>query len=209
MARIDALGHNMRVRLALLVILLSGTIFAQPTTPGCPSDRPVDDIIAQINKARPRKNKNPLPDTICMWGWCRDVKHPSPPAPPPSSTTDTTMQSASKSSNSDQASSSKSEAEKCNDAMELALEAAHDVEVGDYSFEKQSYQGALLRYRDAAEQKPHDAAIQVRLGRTAEKLSMPEEATQHYSEAVKIGSPEKWVQEAQVALTRIKRATSQ
>jgi len=46
-----------------------------------------------------------------------------------------------------------------NDAMEMALEAAHDVEVGDYSFAANNYDGALLRYKDAAKEKPGDAAF--------------------------------------------------
>ena len=54
--------------------------------------------------------------------------------------------------------------DKCDEAMEQTLKAAHDVDVGDYSFEAKNYGGALLRYKDAAEEKPGDAAIHVRLG---------------------------------------------
>jgi hypothetical protein len=49
-------------------------------------------------------------------------------------------------------------AEKCAAAMNMALEAAHDVEVEDYYFERQNYSGALQRYKDAAEEKPGDLA---------------------------------------------------
>ena len=59
---------------------------------------------------------------------------------------------------------------KCNDAMELALEAAHNVDVGDYAFAEKNYKGALLHYKDAVEEKPGDIAIRVRLGRVFEKL---------------------------------------
>jgi outer membrane protein assembly factor BamD (BamD/ComL family) len=54
--------------------------------------------------------------------------------------------------------------------MNMALEAAHDVEVGDYYLGRQQYNGALQRYNDAAEEKPEDLAIHVRLGRAFEKL---------------------------------------
>ena len=54
--------------------------------------------------------------------------------------------------------------------MEMALEAAHNVDIGDYSFESKNYRGALMRYKDADEEKPGDAAIHVRLGRVLEQL---------------------------------------
>ena len=53
----------------------------------------------------------------------------------------------------------------------LALEVAHNVEVGDYAFGEKNYNGALLRYNDAVEEKPGDLAIRVRLGRVLEKLN--------------------------------------
>ena len=35
--------------------------------------------------------------------------------------------------------------------MKIALEAAHNVEVGDYAFGEKNYNGALLRYNDAVD----------------------------------------------------------
>jgi hypothetical protein len=36
--------------------------------------------------------------------------------------------------------------DKCNEEIELSLEAAQNVEVGDFYFEKKNYNAALLRY---------------------------------------------------------------
>lgn len=89
--------------------------------------------------------------------------------------------------------------------MENALEAAHNVEVGDYYFEKGSYQAALSRYRDAAEQKAGDAAIHVRLGRVYEKLNDRPQAIKEYEVAEKLTTPEQWTQEARAAMARLQR----
>lgn len=89
--------------------------------------------------------------------------------------------------------------------MELALEAAHDVEVGDYYFSQKNYDGALMRYKNAVEDKPRDAAIHVRLGRTFEKSGKLPEAVQQYKEAQEIAGPEKWTDEAKAALHRLEQ----
>src|SRR5262249_42146760 len=101
-------------------------------------------------------------------------------------------------------SSSKTSREKCDVAMEMALSAAHNVEVGDYYFEQKNYRAASLRYNDALEQKPADAAIHVRLGRVLEKLNEPSRAIEHYQAAEKLGGPAKWANEAKSALSRLK-----
>ena len=80
--------------------------------------------------------------------------------------------------------------------MELALEAAHDVEVGDYYFSEKNYNGALMRYQSAVKDKPRDAAIHVRLGRAFEKLRRSPEAIQQYKAAQELSGPEKWLVEA-------------
>ena len=54
--------------------------------------------------------------------------------------------------------------------MKMALEAAHNADVGDQYFGQKNYNGALMRYEDALEGKPGDVAIHVRLGRVLEKL---------------------------------------
>ncbi len=94
---------------------------------------------------------------------------------------------------------------KCDQAMEMALEAAHNVDVGDYSFETKNYGGALMRYKDAAEEKPGDAAIHVRLGRALEKLSQLPEALEQYKAAQELAGPAKWSNEAKAALLRLQQ----
>ena len=94
---------------------------------------------------------------------------------------------------------------KCNDAMEIALEAAHNVDVGDYSFAEKNYKGALLRYQDAVEENPGDAAIHMRLARVFEKLDQLPNAIEQYKAAQKIAGPGKWSAEAEAALLRLER----
>lgn len=89
--------------------------------------------------------------------------------------------------------------------MELALEAAHNVEVGDYSLESKNYKGALLRYKDADEEKPGDAAIHVRLGRVLEELGQLPEAMGQYKAALDLAGPQKWSDEAKAAVLRLQQ----
>jgi tetratricopeptide (TPR) repeat protein len=89
--------------------------------------------------------------------------------------------------------------------MEKALEAAHNVDVGDYEFESKNYKGALLRYKDADEEKPGDAAIHVRLGRVFEKLGQPPQAIEQYQAAQELAAPQKWSDEAKAALLRLQQ----
>ena len=93
--------------------------------------------------------------------------------------------------------------DKCDEAMEQTLKAAHDVDVGDYSFEAKNYGGALLRYKDAAEEKPGDAAIHVRWGRALEKLNQLPEAMEQYKTAQGLAGPAKWSDEAKAAVLRL------
>jgi tetratricopeptide (TPR) repeat protein len=89
--------------------------------------------------------------------------------------------------------------------MELALEAAHDVEVGDYYFSQKNYNGALMRYKSAVEDKPQDTAIHVRMGRAFEKLGKLPEAIQQYKAAQEVQGSEKWSDEAKAALVRLQQ----
>jgi tetratricopeptide (TPR) repeat protein len=162
-------------------------------------------MIAEIHKQQDKKkhrNSNPLPDSICIGGWCRDRSRK--PTPPPESTPRAGTPSTADSSSSG-VSSSKVPVDKCDEAMELALEAAHNVEVGDYSFDNKNYTGALLRYKDANEEKPDDAAIDVRLGRVFEKLGQLPEATAQYKAALDLAGPQKWSDEAKAALVRLEQ----
>ncbi|MBZ5648136.1 MAG: tetratricopeptide repeat protein [Acidobacteriia bacterium] len=167
-------------------------------SPPCPADRPVDEIIAELNKQKSKKssrNKNPLPQTICIWGWCREAARTPPTVPQPAPRAETP--------GAGKVTSSKPPVDKCDEAMEMALDAAHNVEVGDFSFEEKNYRGALLRYEDAVEQKPGDPAIHVRLGRVFEKLNKLAQAMEHYKAAEKLAGPERWAEEARGAVARL------
>jgi tetratricopeptide (TPR) repeat protein len=174
--------------------------------PSCPAERPVDDIITEVHKqqsSKKHRNSNPFPDVICIWGWCRDhSRKQTPPtfpeSPPPESAPQTKSPSENESS-----SSSRDPVDKCDQAMEMALEAAHNVDVGDYSFEAKNYEGALLRYKDAVEEKPGDAAIHVRLGRVFERLGQLPQAIEQYKAAQELAGPAKWSDEAKAAVLRL------
>ena len=139
------------MRCAVAVIILSAGVLPQAAAPPCPADRPVDDIIAEVHRQQSKKkhrNTNPFPEVTCIWGWCRDNSR-TPPTTPEGDPREE-MPSGRNSSTS----SSRLPVETCNDAMEMALQAAHNVDVGDYSFAEKNYKGALLRYSEAVEESP-------------------------------------------------------
>ena len=193
-------------RTIAIVIFIAGLgvgLLAQLSPPSCPADRPVDDIISEIHKQSKKKNHklDPLPDVICIWGWCRDrAKKETPPTIP-----ETAPQPEITGTSDSNISSSRRPKEECQDAMELALDAAHDVEVGDFNFSEKNYNGALMRYSDAVEDKPRDAAIHVRMGRALEKLGRAPEAIHEYKAAQEFAGPEKWLEEAKAALDRLQQ----
>jgi tetratricopeptide (TPR) repeat protein len=167
----------------------------------------VDEIIAEIHKqqsSKKHRNSNPLPDVFCIGGWCRGhaskQKPPSVPESAPESAPPTKDLG-----NNDGTSSSRIPVDKCDEAMEQTLKAAHDVEVGDYSFSTDNYGGALMRYKDAAEEKPGDAAIHVRWGRALEKLNQLPQAMEQYKTAQELAGPAKWSNEAKAALLRLQQ----
>ena len=53
-----------------------------------------------------------------------------------------------------------------------------------------NYKGALMRYEDANEEKPEDAAIYLRLGRVFEKLNQRPQAIEQYNTVLKLRGPE-------------------
>jgi tetratricopeptide (TPR) repeat protein len=185
------------------VVVLSVGMLAQAAPPSCPAERPVDDIIAELHKQqsnKKRRNSNPLPDVICIGGWCRG--HSSKQTPP---TLPGSAPQAKNPGDNESTSSSRVPLDKCDEAMEMALKAAHDVEVGDYSVSVNNYDGASLRYKDAAEEKPGDVAIHVRLGRVFERLGQLPQAMEQYKAAQELAGPAKWSDEAKAAVLRLQR----
>lgn len=216
--------YNGRVplRIAITVLALSTTILAQSPSP-CPADRPVDEIIAEMNKQSSHKgsrNKGLLPHTFCLGGWCRDTGRtpPTTPTRPPEQTQQAPQAPAAADESSSRAdghmpvasseTSNNIATEKCNEALDRALEAAHNVEVGDYWFgDKKNFKAALSRYEQALDEKPDDPAIHVRAGRALEKLNDVPQAITEYKAAEKLGKPGKWTDEAHAALLRLEASS--
>ncbi len=210
---------SVRILYVAAVLILSATMFAQTplqsSASSCPADRPVDDIIAEVQKQQSKKNnrnKNPFPEVSCVFGWCRSssktpptVKEPAPKAESPADGSTSSSRSSAATDKGSGSSSSRSTVSECDNAMDRVLAAAHDVEVGDYYFDQKNYRAALFRYQNAADQKQGDAAIYVRMGRALEKLNELPKATERYRAAEQLGSPERWVQEARQALARLEK----
>ncbi len=163
----------------------------------------MDDIIAELHKEQSKKKhhiSNPTPDNICIFGWChgrRDKR--TPPISPESAP----ALPAKNSNSNESTSSSRTPVDPCDEAMETALKAAHDVEVGDEYFTSKNYNGALQRYQDAVEEKPGDAAIHVRLGRVFEKSGQIPQAIEQYKAAQQMAESGKWSDEATAAVVRL------
>jgi hypothetical protein len=188
-----------RLPYVISVLILSTAVIAQSPPVSCPADRPIDDIVAEIHKQQSKKkNRNPslVPEITCIGGWCRDHSRTPPTIPDPGPKVESPRD--------DRASVSARGVDDCDAAMEKVLEAAHDVDVGDYYFEINSYKAALLRYEDAAKQKAGDIAIHVRIGRAFEKLKQPKKAAEEYEVAQKLAGPQKWSDEAKSALARLR-----
>jgi hypothetical protein len=169
-------------RLFLLVLLLPALSLAQdapmpaeqqPERQACYPDRGVDEYIAEIKKLQTEaKRKGRFsPTSVCVFSFCTEqTTHPN--EAPQGSAIPSAPQGGSESSSA---------------AVTYdPVGAAHNVEVGDYYFADKNYRGALMRYRDAVEQKPGDAAIHLRIGRAYEKLKESERAYLAYDAAVKL-----------------------
>jgi hypothetical protein len=157
-------NDRMRMLYAAVVVVVSAAMLAQSAPASCPADLPVDDIIAEILKQQSKKkhrNSNPLPDSICIGTWCLGPPRTPPTIPEPTPHAETpsgqnTSSSSGSSSKSPKSSPTNSKDE-CDQRMGQALEAAHNVDVGDYYFEQKNYNAALLRYKDALEAIPGGA----------------------------------------------------
>jgi tetratricopeptide (TPR) repeat protein len=206
----------------LLALVLAVTVYAQPekTSPTCEElqaalERPVDEYIKEINKRERKRTKNPLPDNVCIFGWCTNTgagpkpKPPNPtgPFPPPAKRAEIPPENGA----SGKVSSSQDTAEpgavpaeaKCPAAAHDPIGAAKNVDIADYYMQKKNYRAALSRYKEALEQKPGDPAIHLRLGRTHEMLEQREEARKHYQAAADAREGF-WTVEAKEALRRVK-----
>jgi tetratricopeptide (TPR) repeat protein len=194
-------NDRVHMRYVSAMVVMSAAMLAVSNPPSCPAGRPVDDIIAEVNKQQSKKahrNPNPLPEVICIGGLCFDHSRKQKTAPEavPQGETPSDPNTSSSRSNT-------IPVDECDDKMEMTLKAAHDVDVGDYYFEQKNYHGALLRYNDALEEKPGDIAIHVRLGRAFEKLNQVPQAIEQYKTAQTLDGPEKWSDEAKAALLRL------
>ena len=189
-------------------LLLLGAAGAQQMKPGvCIKDRSVDDYVAELRKMETKKGThNPLPNDICIFAMCAHppggpgepkAKQPPPaPAPPPKPPAN------------DNESSSKRDVPDVPQRLQAPaaydpIEAAHAVDVGDYYFGEKNYRAALMRYADARENKPGDAAIHIRMGKTLEKLDELERAYVEYDAAAKLELEGKYLAEAKQAMQRL------
>jgi tetratricopeptide (TPR) repeat protein len=229
----------MRLRtiiLAALALTLAPCALGQqqPAAPPCPErdtffELPIDEYIAQADKDRKRRNKNPLPENFCIGGWCAGSGEPrkprskeekeaaeaatvahetrSAPAGQSSSRDTRAGQSSSKETKTDTA----TPLERLIDPRPCDLEAVKrdiaqtvkDVEVGDFYFSDKKYRAALSRFQDADTRKPNDAAILLRLARTLEKLDQREEALARYRAVADSGWEGPGVDEAKAAVARL------
>jgi tetratricopeptide (TPR) repeat protein len=189
--------------IALLALLVPAAPAQEQAEPRCaapPADeRVVDDYIAELRKRKPPRNRNPLPDSICIFGWCRGKQEEPPPPPSPPS------KEAPQGSNEDY-SSSRAESDvqpPCLLTPYDPIRAAEHTEIGDLYFSRENHRGALSRYQDALAHKPGDPALHLRLGRTLEKLARAAEARPHYQAALASPLDGAWKKEAAAALERL------
>ena len=171
--------------LSVLVLCVAAVAQQAPARPiACDDPHNVDDYIAALKK-RPR-NKNPLPSDVCLFGGCIDTgvrpAEPKPPQPAPGTKDDIAHQVA----------------------FDDTIKAAKNVEVADGEFDSQNYRAALSRYLEAKDQKPGDAAIHWRLGRTYEKLGETPAAYAQYSAALQLHPAPKVKADSEASLARLK-----
>ena len=206
----------MRFAYAIVILALGVTACAeQPQR--CGGGRTVDDYLADIAKSQKKKrNKNPLPDSVCVWGWCKH-KAPTGPFPDPPSV-DSKIPSEPKPEQkpvepSPGTSSSKRPVEEIALPPSKAVQdqdcdpeqAAHDVEVGDYYYNDKNYRGALNRYKLALESWPAEPNILYRLAKSQEGLKDPAQAAKYYQLVVDADPDAPIAKEARASLTRLKK----
>jgi hypothetical protein len=221
---------RLRTRVACLALLLALTATsAAQQTPGaasCPErdaffDLPIDEYIAQADKERTKRNKNPLPERFCLGGWCPvggDSKRPKPTKEEEEAADAAKVEHETRTAPIGQSSSKETRAEvatpkpgelsadKTCDLEAVKRDLAQvikDVEVGDFYFSEKKFRPALSRYEDASTLKPNDPAIQLRLARTLGKLDRRDDALAHYRAVAGSGWQGPGVDEAKAAVARL------
>jgi tetratricopeptide (TPR) repeat protein len=209
--------------LAALTFTLTTSLAAQQPSAEepCPErealfEVPIDVHLAQMEKERRQRDKNPLPERVCVWGWCREAG-PKFPGPKPKKDPEAEVRHETRSAPSGQSSSregrprdpapppGESPPPSCDiesARRDLAQTIKH-VEVGDYYFKEKNYRAALSRFEDASVIKPNDPAIQLRLARTLEKLDRRDDALAHYRAVAGSGWQGPGVDEAKAAVARL------
>src|SRR4051812_38412770 len=162
----------MRVVALFITALLSVTVFSQEapkpssTAPGkseavtsCGNGHTGDDYLAEKNRLRKKRNRNPLPTDTCIWGWCRDTSKIPTSTPPEEIPATPPAKSPLSPSATNETTSKPAPGPTCD-----PYSAAQDVEVGDFYYGDKSYRAALSRYESALSNKPGDPGILLRLG---------------------------------------------
>lgn len=203
--------HSRPLAVVFLIAWTAGAAAqqGQPSVPAPPvpcKDRSVDEYIVEIHKHT--RNKNPLPSDVCIFAWCPHPEGSKPgpsdgskPQPPQGAPEQAPKTPAGESSS--QPGNAGASAELRGTSLYNPIEAARNVEAGDYYFGRENYRAALSRFQEALQDKPDDAAIQLRLGRTCEKLNLGEEAYEHYDAALILAPQEPSAQPAKAGLDRL------
>jgi tetratricopeptide (TPR) repeat protein len=86
-------------------------------------------------------------------------------------------------------------------------EFANDMDVGDFYFQRKNYAGAVLRFKDALQQKPNDLVATFRLAQSLEALHQADDAREDYAAYLKLEPSGRYAGKAKKALKRL-QATS-
>ena len=193
-----------------------GLLFAVPLWAGppqqCGGGRTVDDYLADIARSQKKqRNKNPLPDSICVFGRCKhkastgtsadvEKKQPSTAEAAPETATPLPGESSSKRPDAQVEAAAQAEPQGCD-----PMRAAKDVEVGDFYYSEKSDRPALNRYKLALESWPNEPNILYRVAKTYERMKDTEHAVEYYARVVAADPDAPLAKEASAALTRLKK----
>jgi tetratricopeptide (TPR) repeat protein len=215
--RFDDLRHCSKSKIAAmrlvlpLVCALCIPLFAEKPQQ-CGNGRTVDDYLVDIAKSQKKKrSKNPLPDSICVFGWCKAGKRPpSSEGSKGDSKVEATTQppvAPSHESSSKQTAveiGAPPQGEVTEEGCD-PMRAAKDVEVGDFYYSQKSYRPALMRYNTAVENWPNEPNILFRLARTHEAMKDNDNALEYYKRVIAADPDAPLAKEANAALTRLKK----